>query len=533
MSASKNMPMYALRTGERRRSTVLPIVLIIGFIVVALLVGAAAGVGLALYEVALVVGGFIAAAAWIGRNTWMAQGSVGIFWSAIVLTFGTAFISTFSPRPINGLMELWLLALAGLAVASYVEWAPRCSVLKWSTALFLIFLTFAGISSVYGGSKPIAAVYQFLYDLKFPFMLLLGFRVGWRESTERGFWRLTNWLWLPLIIVVAWQLLSPSSFSAIAVGVTDKLEAKYGNPFIPGLRARATGPFPHSGHLALFAVFFASICAIRMISQGLRSAGFMTTVAFLGYLALTLLSGQRQELAALLMIIGAMFIVYRIRSVTSAAIGVTMASVLGLIVVIALLGHDQVERLKDEWGFGSAMSPLTAPRTVFFWDSIKLADKAFPFGTGLGTFAGEGARLFDHSYYDSLGYGRFWWYKLQLFLVDTYWPNFIAEAGWFGALAFFLIPVLIVLYAFSRSWRESDPFAKRLWAMAFAGNAIALVVSLTSPLYSDPNFVAVILMMFGMAYGLTYPAAEQEGTSKRGGVGRGIVNAATVSRARI
>jgi hypothetical protein len=485
------------------RSTRVPLVMLfLAFAGLALFLGAAAAVGYGLYEVAIVGACFVGALAWAGRRSWMAPGSVGAFWSALILTFATAFVSTFSPRPINGLMELWLLALAGLSIAAFVEWTPRSRLLQFATGAYLAFLFFAAVSTVYGDSRGMAATYQFLYNLKFPFMLLLGFRVGWRPTTERGFLTFTNWIWVLFAVVVVWQVASPSTYYALAVGSTDKLEAVYGNPFLPGVRVRATGPFPHSGHLALFAVFFASICAVRIVSLG-GKAGTSTWIAFIAYLGLTLLSGQRQELAALFMILGALFIAFRVKSKTLGLVGAVAATVVGFAVVLIVLGDEQVTRLLGEWGMRTTFTPLTASRTVFFWDSIQLANSHFPLGTGLGTFAGEGARMFDHSMYDAMGYGRYWWYRTNKFLVDTYWPNFIAEAGWIGASSMFLIPLTLVGYAFVRAWRESNLFNKRLWAMAFSGNAIALVVSLTSPLYSDPNFVAVILMMFGMAYGVS------------------------------
>ena len=128
-----------------------------------------------------------------------------------------------------------------------------------------------------------------------------------------------------------------------------------------------------------------------------------------------------------------------------------------------------------------------------------LANNHFPLGSGLGTFGGVGAQKFDHSLYDQLGYGRYWWYLKNVFLVDTYWPNFIAEAGWLGAAAIAACAIGLVLVSLLRAWRAESMEEKQIWGMAFVGQFMLVVVSLTSPLYSDPNLAAIAMMFFGIA----------------------------------
>jgi hypothetical protein len=164
-------------------------------------------------------------------------------------------------------------------------------------------------------------------------------------------------------------------------------------------------------------------------------------------------------------------------------------------------GTGTVERLSVEWGMQSDVRALTSARPVLYGDSFRLAAEHFPLGTGLGTFGGVGATYFNLEMLNAMGYPSLWWYaKDKTFLLDTYWPNFIAEIGWIGTIALLLVPAILIAYSLWRVTVVRTPQLKAVWGYAFAGQFVPLVVSLTSPIYSDPNMAAFALMMFGMAH---------------------------------
>lgn len=487
--------------GWRRSSSMLALGTIL---LIALLMGLSIPLGLAPVHIVLSIGILcvllVAATRWRGY----AKGGTGVFWSALVLTFASAIASLLWPYRIYGLMELWLIAVTPLALFAAKDWYAH-SRLAWTvSALYLIFVAFSLVSTVYGYSKTWPAVYQFLYNLKFPIMLLLGFRIGWSQSTDERFFKVVQWLWVFFAVFVVWQLLSPETYYSFAGGGAEGGggRSQTANPYAQWLPSRMTGPFQHSGVLALFSSFFLVVLFIRILSLK-GSVPFAHYLAVAAYFILLVLSGQRQEMAGLIIVLATIVFIYRFNFHVAALLAGGLVAVAGFIVLLMVLGKSHLETLLLEWGLIPSVHAITAARTVFYKDSIMLAHQHFPLGTGLGTYAGAAAQHFDHTLYDALGYGRFWWYRLNEFLVDTYWPNFIAEVGWVGTFSFLLLVLSLICYALYMAWVSQDEFLKRLWTISFAGQAIALVVSATSPLYSDPNFVAIILLFFGIAYAQT------------------------------
>ncbi len=483
--------------GQSPRFEGLPIVLAV--FAFALFAGMAIGFGLGAYA----VGGVLAT---VGMLVWTqvgwrsyAPGRAGLFWWAFVLTFITALATLFSPVRLTGIMEIWLLGVAALALPMLPWWLRQSIFARWFFVLFGVFVVFSILSSVFGYSKPFAALYQFLYNLKFPLMLLLGFRIGWSVETDRRFWRVLTWFWAPLSAFVILELAAPSLYHSLALGLTEGgSHSVTPNPLLRGVLDRVTGPFQHSGVLAYFAALFALLMVVRILTQP-QLCSWRTWLAGAAYLGLLVLSGQRQEAAAWLVCAVIVFFVVRVRFSSRAILASVAVAMVALFTVLVVLGEEQIETLSSQWGMGDSYTPIKAARTVFYRDSIAIANDHFPLGSGLGTYGGVGAQQYDHSQYEQLGYGRYWWYRLNLYLVDTYWPNFIAEVGWLGATALLLAVLGLMFYALVRAWQARPGWVKQLWTMAFVSQFLSVTVSTTSPLYSDPNFVALAMMFFGIA----------------------------------
>ncbi len=104
----------------------------------------------------------------------------------------------------------------------------------------------------------------------------------------------------------------------------------------------------------------------------------------------------------------------------------------GIAAMALFVGYDQIK-----YYYGHAL----IGRTKLLTDSIYLANKMFPFGSGFGSF-GSNVALDHHSLlYDAMGYftaGNPW--AVKEYLNDAFWPIIFAQVGWIGSI-FFVIAI--------------------------------------------------------------------------------------------
>jgi hypothetical protein len=131
--------------------------------------------------------------------------------------------------------------------------------------------------------------------------------------------------------------------------------------------------------------------------------------------------------------------------------------------------------------------------------ALQIADTYFPLGSGLGTFGGAGAANYDLSMFYKLGFGNYWWFRKEDFLLDTYWPNSLAEAGYIGALLLLLHYLLLLVHAVRRALVSQSPHVKSAWLSAAGTVAWVLTVSPTSPGFQEMRLIFFPALMFGIA----------------------------------
>ena len=118
-----------------------------------------------------------------------------------------------------------------------------------------------------------------------------------------------------------------------------------------------------------------------------------------------------------------------------------------------------------------------------------LATEYFPLGSGLGSFGGPAAAVFDSIEYVRLGFERFEFYRNGVWMTDTFWPHIYAEAGFIGA--FFLAMHFYSLIRINAN--KHDVFSKT----GKAGMLILLINSLTSPnFYVQINYIPALLFLW-------------------------------------
>lgn len=379
--------------------------------------------------------------------------------------------------PLFGLVNFWK-ALAG----NYG--------LKWWFIFSVVFLLLGILSSVFGRSGIIAGIYQLISDLKPMLLLIIGFSFRNDPRVDSVIWFSVRWLWLPMLLFIAWEWLSPATYFSLLQG-GPKLSDPSPLSFIP---TRAFGFFEHPGMMASLA---ATLCILSMGAVMKNIDRHKNIILSLGYVAIIICSTQRQELFSLIFSI---YIMYLIFSKPKELLWRLIASSCVAAVFLLLFIFANMENLEREialWG-GESGAKIESPRSQLFAGAITIADNYFPFGSGLGTYGGAGSKKFDWSLYDDLGFGRYWWYGKENYLMDTYWPNPVAEAGYLGALM--LLASYLMLFIIP--WRKARNAIRVGLPTSYTVEASALVIyilllSISSPAFQDPRLFVFPVILIG------------------------------------
>ncbi|MFZ5521362.1 MAG: hypothetical protein ACOZD0_09165 [Pseudomonadota bacterium] len=401
---------------------------------------------------------------------------------SLLKAFGLAFFG-----PLQGLV--YALAFKGVRPM----WRARRDMPYLQAALmcFAAFMLLGLATSFVGRSSFLAAAFQFLSNLKPVLLVALGFAVAWTAAGEKAFWFLVRWAWLPMLLLVGFEWAAPGSYQKVF---------PYSGGLSPDpsglLPSRAKGLFEHPSFLANASAQLALLC---LATAACRPAGRRLGPTLLGvaYLVTLVTSAQRGEQFSLLMsgLLAAIVVMQR---------AVKRRIVLSVSVVLLGLGFwsvfsADIAREATTWGIGSS-GQVEHPRAQIFRGAFEVASREFPLGSGLGTYGGAGAEKFDLSLYDELGFRQYWWYLVEDYLMDTYWPNSIAETGYIGALLLLSSYLLLSVAAAVRARACLQPQAKAYWVTACCGMWFMLGNSFSSPTFQDPRLFLLVAVMFGIAY---------------------------------
>lgn len=132
-------------------------------------------------------------------------------------------------------------------------------------------------------------------------------------------------------------------------------------------------------------------------------------------------------------------------------------------------------------------------RARLFFDSITLANKYFPLGTGFATFGSSMAAKNYSSIYTMLGYNSLYGGSKKdiSFLSDTFWPIVVAQTGWIGFVFF----VLMIFYFIKLSFRLKQN-------IYFYWSAISIIVyelisSTSETAFFNPQ-ASIMFLLFGI-----------------------------------
>ncbi|MPZ44200.1 MAG: hypothetical protein GEV05_12495 [Betaproteobacteria bacterium] len=405
-----------------------------------------------------------------------------------------------------GFWQVFVFASALLGLPKLLGMISRSKLLIGASICFLLFLFLVLLSTYLGRSRPAAAIYQFLSDLK-PFLLLaFGLAIVWRAPAEKTFWFVVRWFWL-------WEL-AFVVFGWVAPGVYEKVFPEPGSYWkdpsgiFPG---RALGPFVHPSILASISAFFGLVCLIKSALESEQR--FKFRLLAVAYFALVFFAVQRQEIVSF--ILAAAFVIVIVRPEQMRSRILLAMLLLGIGAVFLWVAFSEfILRDATTWGFNST-GRWDNPRALLYYGGFVLAKLYFPIGAGLGTYGGAGAMKFDLSVYDELGFRQYWWFQDEQFLIDTYWPNSLAESGFFGAALLLMFYCLVLLYAVIRSVKSKSR-ARLYWIVFVASTVYMLLVTFSSPAFQDTTLYFLPALMFGVAAKIE----QQEGAVQAKATGR-------------
>lgn len=142
-------------------------------------------------------------------------------------------------------------------------------------------------------------------------------------------------------------------------------------------------------------------------------------------------------------------------------------------------------------------------------DSVYLANKFFPLGTGFGSYASSMAAQYYSKLYIKLGYLKIWGMGRDSgFLSDTFWPIVIAQTGWFGTAAFALAIIELIMFIIKSAKKDVIFF----W-IAISYVLYDLISSLAAPAFFYPAAMAPYMLLGMMVSIMEFPKEENDVTA--------------------
>jgi hypothetical protein len=410
-----------------------------------------------------------------------------IFVISFILFFILPFIQKITGLPLFGLWQL-LLIFSIFGISKFSKYVPRAHFLLSGLATFFVFLSLGAFSTFTTKYHLWAASYQLVSDLKPILLLISGFAITWSSLPEKWFWKIIEWFWLPTLLLIIFEWIAPGAYFSIFKGATSA-DPTHMFP------SRAVGTFQGPTFLAAIAAMFALLSFSR--SQNYSTTKKYDRLRVAIYLAIILFAVQRQELIGAILALILIFILDKPKQAFNRSI-VALLILISTAPIFWTLFSQNILQEAALWGVGT-IRPIEHPRAELYQGAYFLATQYFPFGSGLGSYGGAGADKFNHTLYFQLGFSRYWWFGKENYLMDTYWPNSIAETGFFGALSLLATYVFFLLHAVKKSISTLS-HARIYWLFCSGGMFYLLTLSLTSPAFQDPILSFLPLLAFGIAH---------------------------------
>jgi len=412
-----------------------------------------------------------------------------VFWVMFAWVIVSNIVLATTNLRLSALLELALFLYAPLAIYFSWETIKKTPLLPFLIMLLTAYYIFAATSSIMGQSKPIATLFQMVTNLKFFLVIVIGMSLVWSEKSNRLMLWVMRWFWLPMLAMALLQLASPSLFKLIyPFGVHSAWNDIIGMP-------KAAGLFRHASYLGFYSAFFMFLTLITWATT--RHGRYLLLASI--YFLLVILSGARHELLSSI-IIAAVILTLALGKKKQ---GLGLRIIFGITIMLSILGtvgittSEYLERQALKMNIIGNKAP-DQPRSVLHFDAFDIANENFPLGSGLATFGSAGAAKYDWRLYDERGFRSFGWYEIN-WASDTFWPQYIAEAGWLGFIFYFSIFVVLIIYAFYMQYKTFGSNDRIYWLYAISGILMVVMLSPASPAIEDPGLALLPAIFYGIA----------------------------------
>jgi len=437
---------------------------------------------------------------------------VGAFFVCVFLFFlssvkfnvnGVIFLSTFCPIFIFPILfkvtgvslfggwQALIFLMSFFGFTSLIQEFKYSKIFKFSIVAFLLYIIVGLLSSMFGRSHFIPALYQFISNLKPIILISLGFFIGEQGGGDKCLHVTLKYIWIPIALLILFEWMSPSVYFSIFSGGPKGI-----SPDLTGVfPSRAVGIFEHPSFLASFSSFSVVLLFGKIVSE--RKCEIKKIALLFVYFAILIASVQRQELLSCILSLLIVYLLLRPEKILS----ITLIGVPLSLTVLALFGYIYWDNIISEarmWGVGSNYAIQQPRAQIFSWVSY-IINQYWPLGSGWGTYAGAGADKFDQSFYNELGFGRYWWFGKEDYLMDTYWPNPIAETGFFGSLLLMVSYILLFTHAINCCVNVKKSESKLHYSLCAALMFYSITLSFSSPAFQDPRLFFVPAILFGAA----------------------------------
>lgn len=420
-----------------------------------------------------------------------------VFITALLLPLPITFFKKYTNISFFGAWQVIICFFSLLFINDFLKVARQQRFIQLFLLAFFLFITFGIFSTFTGRSQFYATAYQFISDLKPLLAVSLGFALRWDSRMERLLFIVIRWLWLPAILLVFFEWAMPNLYFNIFSAGYGKISADP-TGLLP---SRASGFFDHPAMLASTSAAFCLLAVSRalILNQQRKIYWFLASMYFL----LIVFAVQRQELASCMAVIFLIYLLAEPKHFKTRVLQVLALSVLSVVAFWSVFSKTFIDEAAA-WGFGT-ISQIEHPRAQIFSGAWQIALEYFPFGSGLGTFGGAGAEKFDTSLYEHLGFKNYWWYGKEDFLMDTYWPNSIAETGIFGAISLLMSYIFLFVFALNQCLKVGSD-VQHYWAATTAMMGYTLLLSFSSPSFQDLRLFLLPALMFGISSKVTQDA---------------------------
>lgn len=390
----------------------------------------------------------------------------------------------------SGALQAMMIAISPVGLYAYIRAAQNNKALLWANIAFLTFLLIGVLSTIFGRSLAPAAAYQLVSNLKPILFIAMFYAISWQEKTESIFISILKYAWIPMVALGVFEWVAPNLYMKIFPMTLKPMSAAE-------TLHRATGIFTFPGTLAAISAQLAIFFILRQV-HSTPTKEINNTIHAAGYICCIILALSKGEMISFA-ICCVMVVAFHKREGVLARLAMMIAVLAVCSPIFYLFFGESIQGELDAAGITRATGEIDHPRTQIFTYSFLMAQKYWPLGAGLGTYAGAGAQKFDTSLYDLLGFNKFWWYGRQDFLMDTYWPNPIAETGYIGTTLLLACYISLFFYAF-KQWRRSASCATPYWGAAASGMLFTIVNSMSTPAFLELRTYFFVAIFFGIAH---------------------------------